>query len=436
MEGMQQNTSTPRVRDLRAFIQLLQTNYADPELATAAANIDEHLHYYFNVWLPVAFEHSEPVPHVILDEGSAVTDTPVTFRECSLAAPSNSICWLWCVHRLSPVRYMRWCMSKFGSVIVPRGCGFDVEEETAWPSSSSSPSSSVSRDEPDYQLLKQMVLRQNTFLFQVSGPIFDSDEYLTQAIHRYKKFVTLIGKNRHEFTVPTYDIDLVWHTHMCNMLSYVQYCQHTTGFIINHDDSDVERQCGSKLNRGFEDTCERWEKTFEEKYTDVEGALFKGSPDTTFNDNMGHGKEYHGTAGVDENSTKHSTKHSTTLFALATLASAFCFCLLVYALASGSSPAFVYDVQYDAKMDVEHFGFSGEVREGSIESRALATSTLEVNSMEARVTAAHPSTHSIALNFSTVGLSTLSYIYKSTMLALECRLPSKLCKSRTPRDTT
>ena len=58
--------------------------------------------------------------------------------------------------------------------------------------------------------------RQRTFLWQISGPRFDDSSFLSDAIERYGKFLKMMevhGYHNH-FFVPTYDIDLGWHTHM------------------------------------------------------------------------------------------------------------------------------------------------------------------------------------------------------------------------------
>lgn len=104
---------------------------------------------------------------------------------------------------------------------------------------------------------------------------------------RYKGFLHLIKKNRERsikrFCVPTYDIDLIWHTHQLHPDSYCKDMSKTLGKVLEHDDMDQDRTKGKKLDTGFSGTTKQWEETFGSRYPKA-GAMYRGtapSPLTT-----------------------------------------------------------------------------------------------------------------------------------------------------------
>ncbi|EFH47387.1 predicted protein [Arabidopsis lyrata subsp. lyrata] len=68
----------------------------------------------------------------------------------------------------------------------------------------------------------ETLLLNNTVV--VSRAHVDNDVFLQEAVARYKVFLYLIKGNRERsiklFCVPTYDIDLIWHTHQLHAHSY------------------------------------------------------------------------------------------------------------------------------------------------------------------------------------------------------------------------
>lgn len=104
--------------------------------------------------------------------------------------------------------------------------------------------------------------------------------FLERAVARYKGFLHMIKRNQESslkrFCVPTYDIDLIWHTHQ---LQPVLYCKDTLellGNILDHDDSDADRTKGKKLDVGFSETTKQWEDTYGLRYWMAE-AMYRGS---------------------------------------------------------------------------------------------------------------------------------------------------------------
>lgn len=121
----------------------------------------------------------------------------------------------------------------------------------------------------------------------MSRPHFKKDLFLQEAVARYKGFLHLIRRNRERslkrFCVPTYDVDLIWHTHQLHPLSYCKDMVELLGKILEHDDTDQNRSKGQKLDTGFSDTTKQWEETFGLRYWRA-GAMYRGgapSPITT-----------------------------------------------------------------------------------------------------------------------------------------------------------
>ena len=60
-------------------------------------------------------------------------------------------------------------------------------------------------------------------------------------------------------------------------LAYQSDCTAAIGRVINHDDTDTDRQPGSKLATGFAATCDLWRTTFGCQYLRA-GVSYKGAP--------------------------------------------------------------------------------------------------------------------------------------------------------------
>lgn len=115
---------------------------------------------------------------------------------------------------------------------------------------------------------------------QVSRPHVNNDVFLKEAVDRYKGFLYLIKRNKERsircFCVPTYDIDLIWHTHQLHPVSYCKDLDEVLGKILEHDDMDSDRSKGKKLDTGFSGTTKQWEGTFGTRYWKA-GAMYRGS---------------------------------------------------------------------------------------------------------------------------------------------------------------
>ncbi|CAI0405390.1 unnamed protein product [Linum tenue] len=252
--------------------------YEEPALGKA-------IYRYNACWLPLLAKHSESP----LFEGL-------------LAVPLDCE-WIWHCHRLNPVRYNSDCLDLYGSNLdnshvvssIEGTCTRQTEE--VWsrmypdepfhfdvsralsPLGNSDQSVTVVEKCTKYDLVAA-VKRQIPFTYQVSRPHMSHHVFLEEAVARYKGFLHLIKRNRERsikaFCVPTYDIDLIWHTHQLHPVSYCKDLGALLGKILEHDDTDSDRTKGNKLDVGFSGTTKQWENTFGTRYWKA-GGMYRGA---------------------------------------------------------------------------------------------------------------------------------------------------------------
>lgn len=108
----------------------------------------------------------------------------------------------------------------------------------------------------------------------------NDNRYIEGAVARYKGFLHLIKRNKEKaiqsFSVPTYDIDLIWHTHQLHPVSYCDDLLKIMGKILEHDDTDSDRTKGQKLDLGFSGTTKTFENMYGSRYWRA-GAMYRGS---------------------------------------------------------------------------------------------------------------------------------------------------------------
>jgi hypothetical protein len=121
--------------------------------------------------------------------------------------------------------------------------------------------------------------RQSAFLWQVSGDRYRDDTFLLEGITNYEKFLNLMTSNpRPKFLVPTYQIDLMWHTHMLTSITnYHKDCVRITGSIVEHNDSLTDRTEGEVLDVNFQATKKLWYEQYGIDYS-VQGGMYRGEP--------------------------------------------------------------------------------------------------------------------------------------------------------------
>ncbi|VAH55369.1 unnamed protein product [Triticum turgidum subsp. durum] len=237
---------------------------------------------YKACWLPLLAKHNE----------AAVADEPLVVPlDCE---------WIWHCHRLNPTRYVKDCKRLYGRMLDSKNVRSSIhakskdQSEKVWTElypgepfelEYTSPSDdSVYVDDGtaggiSYDLISA-VKRQSTFVYQVGTPNMHDRRFLEDALARYKGFLYLIKMNQEKgmnlFRVPTYDVDLMWHTHQLNSVAYCNDMLCLLGKVLEHDDTDDDRAEGKKLDTGFSGTTEQFENSFGVRYWKA-GAMYRGS---------------------------------------------------------------------------------------------------------------------------------------------------------------
>ncbi len=219
-----------------------------------------------------------------------------TYQNKKLLPPLD-VRWIWHVHMLSPYAYHRDCMIVCGKPIDNDVCSSGREERDAkteaknnWHIMHGNVDFDLELDE-DWTVKQPQVLkhskieydlksackRQSSFYYQVSLPHYKDPKFLEEALARYGRFVTLKKLNPEVFVVPTYDIDLMWHTHQTSPLAYHHDTKNYLGKLLNHDDTDADRSSGSKLNISHNITKDLWMQTFGHNHG-MSGCMYRGEP--------------------------------------------------------------------------------------------------------------------------------------------------------------
>ncbi|CAF4775904.1 unnamed protein product, partial [Rotaria sp. Silwood2] len=115
--------------------------------------------------------------------------------------------------------------------------------------------------------LREAVIRQRDFLekfqqhYLYSFDLTKMDRsQFKHLVQNYVSFMKLADKN--EMIVPTFDIDLIWHTHMRYPSQYQTASTSLCGFIVDHNDA-IE---SNTLTNAYQKTAKRWEKIYKIGY--------------------------------------------------------------------------------------------------------------------------------------------------------------------------
>ncbi|CAN6584281.1 unnamed protein product [Malus baccata var. baccata] len=241
------------------------------------------IYRYKYCWLPLLAKYAE----------SEVSEGPLVVPlDCE---------WIWHCHRLNPVRYVTDCANLYGRILVNHNIVSSVQgtckkkTEEIWIklypeepyeldmssclSHGSAKNYYATSESTKYNLVSA-VRRQIPFFYQVSRSYVNDNLFLEGAVDRYKGFLHLIKRNRERsitrFCVPTYDIDLIWHSHQLHPASYCKDLVAIMGKVLEHDDTDSDRTKGQKLDVGFSETAKQWEEMFGSRYWRA-GAMYRGS---------------------------------------------------------------------------------------------------------------------------------------------------------------
>jgi hypothetical protein len=227
--------------------------------------------------------------------------------------PPIDVAWLWHCHRLAPYDYGKYMRVEFRldkyldanppfALQCPEGVVSSAGNVEAAAQNTQDLWSKTYADEPffietqtdghpndDDGMLHTFDLagsceRQATFLWQVTQERFGDEDFLVDGVEAYCKFLKLRSteQGREQIIVPTYQIDLMWHTHILSSLeSYDDDCRKITGRTLHHDDSLNDRSEGSTLNRAFGATKQIWREVYNEDYVIV-GGMYRGEPPKEF----------------------------------------------------------------------------------------------------------------------------------------------------------
>jgi hypothetical protein len=220
--------------------------------------------------------------------------------------PPPDVAWLWHCHRLAPMNYERHVRSQYGGVLLEACPSFSFQREDspeeiafltrdAWYAAFPyEPFFLQDKDKDEFEPPARFIdncrdleafdlitstKNQSTFLWQVSGPKFSNQDFLHQAVENYHKFLKLSSVGEKALPlVPTYQIDLMWHTHiLASLRGYQVDCLAIRGVKFDHDDSLNDRAPGASLDVAFRATEKLWKEAYGQEFV-VAGGMYRGEP--------------------------------------------------------------------------------------------------------------------------------------------------------------
>ena len=279
----------------------------------------ESVRRYQDLWLPLVAAHCD--------------------QDQKLLIPPADVAWIWHCHRLSPISYERYMQSRFGQMLEatppfsfqwrPNHKADISEEDTAaadtraisnhsnsiqvvYPLSNTDdilvdaiatntrnlwamsypnedfdlqPKRFLTSPLPKFEFIQGFDIlasatSQKDFWWQVSRPQYTCDTFLKDGVERYYKFLRI--PNLRLALVPTYQIDLIWHTHILSSSRlYKHDCMVIRGQPFFHDDSfgNGDRSPGQSLDVAFRETCQQWMAMYgTDDYANIPGTLYAGEP--------------------------------------------------------------------------------------------------------------------------------------------------------------
>ena len=197
--------------------------------------------------------------------------------------PPLNVAWVWHVHKLDPTNYAKDCNLWFGRTIAaPDGANpfqfAAVCNADNHPFNCSATNIKITDDTTDFRRrILGSAERQASLLWHLRWSEYDKATFLEESVDRYRMMLSLMGKHPHQFIVPTYDIDNIWHTHMAFPRHYLADCLRHAGRKVGHDDSDSDRSPGSRLRVCSAATERLWKEAFGCEWRKP-GAMYRGPP--------------------------------------------------------------------------------------------------------------------------------------------------------------
>lgn len=331
--------------DVSSHITFLRTIHMTGVTLTKPSN--ESIRRYVTLWLPLVVKIQQQQQQQQASTNDDV-DYPTKYCDkLNLLIPPDDIAWLWHCHRLAPYHYLAYIQEQFFNkkieweyegrkknrfiTDIPSNEFVTASNPFSFHSISSmkDTSSGMAEDEimriwnymyPNENFFKQTnveendvskttqedcispspipvtqhllggfdivasCLHQGTFLYQISQPEFTNETFLHRGVENYIKFIRLLPMKQHKYIVPTYQIDLVWHTHILSSgYQYHNDNMDINGYILDHNDTLNVRTVGGELDTNFRDTVKLWWDVYNERYY-VKGGMYRGEPPLNFFD--------------------------------------------------------------------------------------------------------------------------------------------------------
>ncbi|CAF3514463.1 unnamed protein product [Rotaria sp. Silwood1] len=232
--------------DLVDHILLLRQVIAQPELTQEGPTLD----------------------HFIDDYCNRMARQDMKSKQQQLKLPLETE-WIWHVHRLHPLSYHNDCTKQ-----LPSGKLVDKKIRQVLQNSKRKHDAKISFSSINKNFvfvpsidLRKAVIRQRDFLEKFQNHYLYSFDlkkmdrsHFVHFVQNYVSFMKLAIKK--EMIVPTFDIDLIWHTHMRYPSQYQTASIALCGFILDHDDA-IE---SNTLTKVYKKTAERWKKIYNSEY--------------------------------------------------------------------------------------------------------------------------------------------------------------------------
>jgi len=172
--------------------------------------------------------------------------------------------WIWHVHRLHPLEYLNDCRNQLADGLVDKKAIRLTHNDMK---KNKSKKTVLLMNDFSSIDLRSAVIRQNNFLSKFQKHFLYSYDLkrlnkliFHNLVQDYVSFFKLARKN--QIIVPTFDIDLIWRTHMRFPSNYQKFSKDLCGFILDHNDS-IETYI---LADAFQITADRWKQTYQSEY--------------------------------------------------------------------------------------------------------------------------------------------------------------------------
>jgi hypothetical protein len=249
------------------FTVTLQTRGGD-KFQIPYADLTDHILLLRQVITHLEMTQEGPMlDYFIKDYCKRMAQQEMTTKQQQIKLPWQ-IEWIWHVHRLHPLIYEKDCKQLRDGKLVDKMVYNMIKNRKKKRGSKITFTSVKSRSSfvPSIDLV-QAVIRQRDFLDKFKNHRFyswifkqsDRSDY-ENLLQNYVSFMKLARKN--EMIVPTFDIDLIWHSHMRRPSHYHKFSTAICGFVVDHDDS-IEQNI---LSNNYQKTADRWNTAYQINY--------------------------------------------------------------------------------------------------------------------------------------------------------------------------